>query len=63
MENGIRIFKTFEEQENFRLSEMKKTTPLIRFQNLLKMQQLTNKLRKIDAPAKRKITIKNGYLK
>ncbi len=61
MERSIKIFKSFEEQEQFHTDKMLCSTPMQRFQNLFRMQQITN----LFHPAKskeRKITIqKNGY--
>jgi hypothetical protein len=61
MEKRIKIFKSFEEQELFHTEKMLLSTPKERFQNLFRMQQLTN----LFHPAKnkeKKITIqKNGY--
>ncbi|HXL56481.1 MAG TPA: hypothetical protein VN958_09505 [Chitinophagaceae bacterium] len=56
----IKIFKTFEEQEQYDLDLMGKTTPLQRFQSLYRMQQWT----RLFHPAKdksRKIIIGNGH--
>ncbi|MEJ7672517.1 MAG: hypothetical protein WKF59_07360 [Chitinophagaceae bacterium] len=41
MSKTIRIFKSFEEQEQYNLEMMAKTTPEERFRKLYKMQQLT----------------------
>jgi hypothetical protein len=43
MERKIKIFKSFEEQEQYKLEEMRNTTPLERFQMLYAMQQMTRK--------------------
>ena len=63
MEKRIKIFKSFEEQEQYYTDYMLQSTPLQRFQSLLRMQQLThlfhppiNKVRKI-------IIHKNGHTK
>jgi len=42
MEKRIKAFKSFEEQEQYYTDKMLMTTPLQRFQNLLRMQQLTH---------------------
>lgn len=61
MERSRKIFKSFEKQEQFHTEKMLLSTLLQRFQNLFRMQPLTN----LFLPAKskeRKITIhKNGY--
>lgn len=41
MERKIKIFKSFEEQEQYNLEQMHKTTPLERFRNLYRMQKLS----------------------
>lgn len=41
MERSIKIFKSFEEQEEYYLEKMLKTTALERFKNLFEMQRLT----------------------
>jgi hypothetical protein len=57
----IKIFKSFEEQEQYHLDEMRKTTPLERFRNLFELQQLTKAFHP-PADKSRKIVIqKNGY--
>jgi len=40
MEKRIKIFKSFEEQEQYYDEKMLKTTPCERFENLFRMQQL-----------------------
>jgi hypothetical protein len=60
MAKSIRIFKSFEEQEQYSLEQMSKTTPLERFRNLYRMQQLS----KLFNPAtdnSRKIVIQHGH--
>lgn len=61
MERSIKIFKSFKEEEQLHTEKILLSTPLQRFQNLFRTQQLTN----LFQPAKnkeRKITIqKNGY--
>lgn len=61
MERSIKIFKSFEKQEQFHTEKMLLCIPLQHFQNLFRMQQLTNLFQ--DAKnKKRKIIIqKNGY--
>ena len=61
MERSIKIFKSFEKQEQFYTEKMVLSIPLQHFQNLFRMQQLTNLFQ--DAKnKKRKIIIqKNGY--
>ena len=60
MEKRIRIFKSFEEQEQFSIDEMSKTTPMQRFQNLNRMQQLTLLLHPPSNRARKIIIQKNG---
>lgn len=61
MAKTIKIFKSFEEQEEYALENMRTTTAIQRFQNLFRMQALNN----LFHPAKnteRKIIIhKNGF--
>ena len=45
MKGEIKIFKSFEEQEKFYEDKMRQTTPIQRFRNLYKMQQLTKVFR------------------
>ncbi len=61
MERSIKIFKSFEEQEEYYHAKMLQTTPLERFKNLFAMQRQTllfhppvNKVRRI-------IIHKNGH--
>jgi hypothetical protein len=57
----IKIFKSFEEQEQYHLQRMQNTTPLQRFIALYQMQQLSLRM---NPPANKKRTIiihKNGY--
>ena len=62
MEKRIKIFKSFEEQEEYQLNEMRKTTPQERFQNLYRMQQISKLFRPIQESTNRRIIIeKNGY--
>jgi hypothetical protein len=58
-ERKIKIFKTFEEQENYHLDWMRNSTPKERFAALFKMQQFTNVIHK-QPYSKRLITIHNG---
>lgn len=61
MKRQIKIFRSFEEQEQYKLDEMRKTTVSERFQMLYRMQQMT-KLLHPDSDKKRRITIsKNGH--
>ena len=59
MKREIKIFKSFEEQEKFHIEQMLHTTPLQRFLNLYRMQQL-NKLFHPVKDKSRKILIRNG---
>jgi hypothetical protein len=60
MSKTIRIFKSFEEQEQYNLEMMAKTTPEERFRKLYKMQQLTKMFHPVRDKS-RKIIIRNGY--
>lgn len=63
MKREIKIFKSFEEQEQYHLDMMQKTTPLERFQSLYRLQQWT-KLFHPETKNPRKIIIqKNGHSK
>jgi hypothetical protein len=60
MEKRIKIFKSFEEQEEYALKEMKSTTPKKRFENLYRMQKISSLFKKnIDTTPKILIK-KNG---
>ena len=60
MSKTIRIFKSFEEQEQYNLEMMAKTTPEERFRKLYRMQQLTKMFHPVTDKS-RKIIIRNGY--
>jgi hypothetical protein len=61
MEKKIHVFKSFEEQNEWHLDQMRKTTVEERFRELYLMQQMT---RLLHPPKKseRKIVIKNGFI-
>jgi hypothetical protein len=59
MERKIKIFKSFEEQEQYSLEQMRKTTPLERFKNLYRMQKLSKAFNPVTDKS-RKIIIKHG---
>jgi len=62
MERKIKIFKSFEEQEEYHLEMMRQSTPEERLRTLYLLQQMSLKLH----PSKntsRKIIIRNGYSK
>jgi hypothetical protein len=61
MEKRIKIFKSFEEQEQFYIDKMLKSTPLQRFQNLFRMQQLTRLFHPPTNKERKIIIQKNGY--
>ena len=61
MKREIRIFKSFEEQEEFHLEEMRKTTIQERFQSLFRMQQINNLFHPIKDNKRRIIIHKNGH--
>jgi hypothetical protein len=62
MEKKIKIFKSFEEQEQYHLEMMRQTTPEERLKSLYEMQQMSRKLRP-NKNTSRKIIIRNGYSK
>jgi len=59
MAKTIRIFKSFEEQEQYNLEQMRQTTPLERFRNLYRMQRLSELFNPV-ADKSRKIVIQHG---
>lgn len=61
MEKRIKIFKTFEEQEEYAFKEMQNSTPIVRFEKLHQMQKFTNLFKK-NADTNRKIIIKKNGL-
>lgn len=61
MKKEIKIFKSFEEQEQFYTDKMRKTTALQRFQNLFRMQQLTHLFHPPTNKARKIIIQKDGY--
>lgn len=63
MKRQIKIFKSFEEQEQYKLEEMRNTTALERFQMLYAMQQMTKKLHPSDDKKRRIIISPNGHIK
>ncbi len=60
MARSIRIFKSFEEQEQYHQELMINTTPAERFRKLYLMQQLTKKFHPVT-DKERKIIIRNGH--
>ncbi len=58
-EKKIQIFKTFAEQEEWHLQQMKSSTPQERFRSLLQMQQLTKAFHK--PCTEKKVIIHHGY--
>jgi hypothetical protein len=62
MERKIKIFKSFEEQEQYHLEMMRQTTPAQRLRSLYEMQQMSLNLRP-NKNTSRKIIIRNGYSK
>ncbi len=62
MGKSIRIFKSFEEQEQYNLEMMAKTTPEERFKKLYQMQHLTKMFHPVTHKS-RTIVIRNGYSK
>ena len=61
MKREIRIFKSFEEQEQFYSDKMLSSTPLERFKNLFRMQQITQLLHPPTNKNRKIIIIKNGH--
>jgi hypothetical protein len=60
MKREIKIFKSFEEQEEYHLNEMRNPTVKERFINLYRMQMLTKAFNSITDKS-RKIIIKHGH--
>jgi len=60
MEKKIKIFKSFEEQEEYHLSEMRSTTVKERFMNLYRMQMLSKVFNPVTDKS-RKIIIQHGH--
>jgi flagellar biosynthesis protein FliP len=60
MSKSIRIFKSFEEQEQFHKEMMARSTPQERFKTLYQMQQMTKKFHPVTDKS-RKIIIRNGH--
>ncbi len=63
MKREIKIFKSFEEQEQYHLEMMRQTTPMERFQNLYRMQQFTKHFHRGKDKTRRIIIKKNGHSK
>ena len=61
MAKSIKIFRSFEEQEEYALESMRKTTALQRFQNLFRMQSLNHLLHPLKNTERKIIIHKNGY--
>lgn len=62
MGKSIKIFKSFEEQEQYQKEMMLNSTPHERFKTLYKMQQMTKKFHPV-VDKSRKIIISNGHSK
>ena len=62
MSKSIRIFKSFEEQEQYHKEMMINSTPEERFRKLYQMQQMTKKFHPVTDKS-RKIIIRNGHVK
>lgn len=60
MKREIKTFKSFEEQEQYHKEQMLRTTPMQRFTNLYRMQQLNNVFHPVKDKS-RKILIRNGH--
>lgn len=63
MQREIKIFKTFEEQEKYKLAAMRNTSIMERFHILYQMQQMTRKLHPEVSGKRRIIISKNGINK
>ncbi len=61
MKREIKIFKSFEEQEQYQLDLMRKTTALERFKNLFELQQLTKAFHPQKDKTRKIVIQKNGY--
>ncbi len=59
MGKSIKIFKSFEEQEQYHKEMMANSTPQERFKTLYQMQQMTKKIHPVTDRS-RKIIIRNG---
>ena len=59
MKREIKIFKALEDQEQFHKEQMLQSSPIQRFRNLYKMQQLTKMFHPVTDKF-RKILILNG---
>lgn len=63
MKREIKIFKSFDEQEQYKLEQMRNTTALERFKILYSMQQMTKKLHPSVDEKRRIIISSNGHIK
>lgn len=63
MKRAIKIFHSFEEQEQYNLEMMAKSTPAERFRKLYEMQQMTKALHPATEKDEKKITIRHGFTK
>jgi hypothetical protein len=63
MKREIKIFRSFEEQEEYKLEQMRNTTVTERFQMLYAMQQMTKKLHPSAGKKRRIIISKNEHIK
>ena len=61
MKREIKIFKSFEEQEQYKLDKLKNTTPHQRLLNLFYMQNLSRKFHP-GKTIQKKITITHGFI-
>jgi len=57
----IKIFKSFEEQEQYHLDLMRKTTPLERFKTLSELQQWTRTFHPQKDKTRKIVIQKNGH--
>lgn len=63
MKREIKIFKSFEEQEQYKFEEMRNPTVLERFKILFAMQQMTKRLHPSSDNKRRIIIYTNGHIK
>ena len=61
MKREIKIFKSFEEQEQYQMELLRNTTPHERFVSLFQMQQLTKIFHPVKDKTRRIIIQKNGH--
>lgn len=60
MKREVKIFRSFEEMEEYKLQQARNTTPIQRFRNLYSMQKLTAKIHDTRGD---KSSINHGYFR